>query len=341
MHRTATTRRMTGIRRREALDSLAKIMPAMWRSQPCCAAPQSELSRLFDAVSAAGAPSGRSLIRDTNDVRVRGQVLLHTGVAEASQRRRTGRRAPRRHADGLAQPPAATGGSCPGPRVGLVARRLRSGAGQFHDGDHHFPSARCACPTGPSAPRYIYTNSCSGMGRSRLFEVTSFFFLPRLPRRQQRFSNNILVAAHVLGHAVVRRTIWSSALKNRAASTSSSTRRAVRRADQARYRGPRLRRRRRGSGRRTRRWSYASTSIAACATRSDISICRGRPHPPMIPFVRVSATVDSAEQPLRNARRNRAPLPPHPENNNLWFIATYAPDMESWERDIFHTVGQK
>ena len=34
----------------------------------------------------------------------------------------------------------------------------------------------------------------------------------------------------------------------------------------------------------------------------------------------------------------RAPLPPHPEQDLLWFIATYAPEMESWERDIFLAV---
>jgi stage V sporulation protein R len=34
----------------------------------------------------------------------------------------------------------------------------------------------------------------------------------------------------------------------------------------------------------------------------------------------------------------RAPLPPHPEYDLLWFIATYAPELEQWERDIFLMV---
>jgi stage V sporulation protein R len=40
-------------------------------------------------------------------------------------------------------------------------------------------------------------------------------------------------------------------------------------------------------------------------------------------------------------RKIRAPLPPHPERDLLWFIATYAPEMESWERDIFLAVREE
>ena len=34
----------------------------------------------------------------------------------------------------------------------------------------------------------------------------------------------------------------------------------------------------------------------------------------------------------------RAPIPPHPEFDLLWFIAHYAPELEQWERDIFLMV---
>ncbi|HZE61659.1 MAG TPA: SpoVR family protein [Burkholderiales bacterium] len=34
----------------------------------------------------------------------------------------------------------------------------------------------------------------------------------------------------------------------------------------------------------------------------------------------------------------RAPVPPHPEYDLLWFIAHYAPELEQWERDIFLMV---
>nr|MDA8109435.1 SpoVR family protein [Betaproteobacteria bacterium] len=36
----------------------------------------------------------------------------------------------------------------------------------------------------------------------------------------------------------------------------------------------------------------------------------------------------------------RAPLPPHPEYDLLWFAAHYAPEMEPWERDIFLAVRE-
>jgi stage V sporulation protein R len=39
--------------------------------------------------------------------------------------------------------------------------------------------------------------------------------------------------------------------------------------------------------------------------------------------------------------RKRAPIPPHPERDLLWFIANYAPEMESWERDVFLAVREE
>ena len=39
--------------------------------------------------------------------------------------------------------------------------------------------------------------------------------------------------------------------------------------------------------------------------------------------------------------RKRAPVPPHPEHDLLWFIAHYAPELESWERDIFLAVREE
>src|SRR5207344_2347538 len=37
----------------------------------------------------------------------------------------------------------------------------------------------------------------------------------------------------------------------------------------------------------------------------------------------------------------RAPVPPHPEFDLLWFIAHYAPELEPWERDIFLMVREE
>src|SRR2546430_2792116 len=34
-------------------------------------------------------------------------------------------------------------------------------------------------------------------------------------------------------------------------------------------------------------------------------------------------------------------FPPHPERDLVWFVANYAPEMESWERDIFLAVREE
>jgi stage V sporulation protein R len=52
-------------------------------------------------------------------------------------------------------------------------------------------------------------------------------------------------------------------------------------------------------------------------------------------------TLDAAVASASPSRKPRAPLPPRPERDLLWFIATYAPDMESWERDIFLAVREE
>jgi stage V sporulation protein R len=39
--------------------------------------------------------------------------------------------------------------------------------------------------------------------------------------------------------------------------------------------------------------------------------------------------------------KKRAPVPPHAERDLLWFVANYAPEMESWERDIFLAVREE
>ena len=54
-------------------------------------------------------------------------------------------------------------------------------------------------------------------------------------------------------------------------------------------------------------------------------------------FTALDAGVRAASQ----SRNIRAHLPPHPERDLLWFIATYAPEMESWERDIFLAVREE
>ncbi|CAM5790321.1 SpoVR family protein [Castellaniella caeni] len=54
---------------------------------------------------------------------------------------------------------------------------------------------------------------------------------------------------------------------------------------------------------------------------------------------RYAALPGEQAPPIR--RRTRAPIPPYPESDLLWFIARYAPDMDGWERDIFLAVREE
>jgi stage V sporulation protein R len=53
------------------------------------------------------------------------------------------------------------------------------------------------------------------------------------------------------------------------------------------------------------------------------------------------AALDASAAAAMTPRKVRAAIPPHPERDLLWFIATYAPEMESWERDIFLAVREE
>jgi stage V sporulation protein R len=46
------------------------------------------------------------------------------------------------------------------------------------------------------------------------------------------------------------------------------------------------------------------------------------------------------ERPDQQARK-RAAVPPRPERDLLWFVAQYAPELEGWERDIFLAVREE
>ncbi|MDX1529234.1 MAG: SpoVR family protein, partial [Gammaproteobacteria bacterium] len=50
---------------------------------------------------------------------------------------------------------------------------------------------------------------------------------------------------------------------------------------------------------------------------------------------------DQGEKAGEEEESLRVPIPPHPEQDLLWFIAQYAPEMEDWERDIFLAVREE
>jgi stage V sporulation protein R len=187
--------------------------------------------------------------------------------------------------------------------------------------------------------RYIYQLLQRHMGYSRLFEVV----FPGNPGRaylaaSNGLADNTLVAAHVLGHADFSKNNLmfkrsqeqgSEHIIEHAASHARQIERDIE--------------------------SYGFNAVekvldAALSLEQYIDLDRGlrrerypeySPAPVPSPddaFRSRFATLDGEDKAVHNARRQRAPLPPHPEKDLLWFIATYAPDMESWERDIFLAV---
>jgi len=60
-------------------------------------------------------------------------------------------------------------------------------------------------------------------------------------------------------------------------------------------------------------------------------------------FVRRFDTLpgEGADEEVADEEHKKIPVPPYPEQDLLWFIAQYAPDMEDWERDIFLAVREE
>ncbi|HUK01214.1 MAG TPA: SpoVR family protein [Steroidobacteraceae bacterium] len=190
--------------------------------------------------------------------------------------------------------------------------------------------------------RYIYQLIQRHMGHSRVFEVV----FPGNPGHAYLASSNglaenILVTAHVLGHAdfshnnmLFRRCQEqvSEHIVEHAASHARQIQQAIE--------------------------SYGAQRVeavldAALALEQHIDIDqklrRGR-YPEYLPdakalvdddFRRRFAALDPAAAAGAFETKKRAPIPPHPERDLLWFVATYAPEMESWERDIFLAVREE
>ena len=187
--------------------------------------------------------------------------------------------------------------------------------------------------------RYIYQLLQRHMGYSRLFEVV----FPGNPGRayvasSNGLADNILVSAHVLGHA----DFSANNLLFRRSQDQGSEHIIEHAASHARQ----IERDIEAHGFK----AVERVLDAALSLEQYIDLDRSlrrerypeyaeeRPAAAEDAFRSRFATLDSGDTAAPNPRRMRAPLPPHPEKDLLWFIATYAPDMESWERDIFLAV---
>lgn len=192
--------------------------------------------------------------------------------------------------------------------------------------------------------RYIYRLVQHRMGSSRLFEVV----FPGNPGRAYLARNNsdaenVLVAAHVLGHA----DFSSNNLLFRRSAAQVGEHIVEQAAAHARQIGAAIEEH--GAER------VEAVLDAALALEQhvnlDLPLHRSRYRDGIKeparqsedPFLRRFQALGPDVTPEGRSGRStgRPSIPPHPEKDLLWLIAQYAPELEPWERDIFLTVREE
>jgi stage V sporulation protein R len=190
--------------------------------------------------------------------------------------------------------------------------------------------------------RYIYQLIQRHMGHSRLFEVV----FPGNPGHaylaaSNGLAENILVTAHVLGHADFSR----NNLLFRRCQEQVSERIVEHAANHARQISQAI------ETHGAQRVEAALDAALALEQHVDIDQSLRRPRYPEYledartlvddDFRKRFAALDPTAASSGPEPKKRAPVPPHPERDLLWFVANYAPEMESWERDIFLAVREE
>jgi stage V sporulation protein R len=191
--------------------------------------------------------------------------------------------------------------------------------------------------------RYIHHLVRQHMGHSKIFEV----MFPGDPCQafmleQNSLAENTLVTAHVLGHADFAKN--NQLFKRFIAMAGSHI------LEQSAARANRLERALSAHGQE--RVEAVLDAALALETHIDTNqpLHRERfaefaPPPAEAPAGhfrdRYTRLPGELYEPPVNAPLQRAPLPPWPESDLLWFIAQYAPEMEDWERDIFLAVREE
>ncbi|MBI3067617.1 MAG: SpoVR family protein, partial [Betaproteobacteria bacterium] len=183
-----------------------------------------------------------------------------------------------------------------------------------------------------------------GMGHSRIFEV----MFPGDPCRAylvrtNTLAENVLVTAHVLGHADFARNnqlfarfeeMAGTHIVEHAAAQSHRIEAAVTEYGQERV---------------------EALLDAALALEAHVDPDKELHRPPYAARPEAAGQA-TAEDPFRKRFRElpgegaapaqpkatqRAPVPPNPEYDLLWFIAHYGPELEDWERDVFLAVREE
>ena len=191
--------------------------------------------------------------------------------------------------------------------------------------------------------RYIHQVVRQHMGHSKIFEV----MFPGDPchafmLEQNSLAENTLVTAHVLGHADFAK---NNALFRRFIDMAGSHI-----LEQSAARAHRLERALAAHGQE--RVEAVLDAALALENHVDVNLPLRRARfpeflappaeAPAEPFRdRFARLPGEVEAPAANTAPQRAPLPPRPEADLLWFIAQYAPEMEDWERDIFLAVREE
>lgn len=193
--------------------------------------------------------------------------------------------------------------------------------------------------------RYIHQLIRQGMGHSRIFEV----MFPGDPCRAylvngNTLPENTLVTAHVLGHADFSKNnhlfarfmeMAGGHILEQAAARAHRIETAIQEHGQARV-------------------EAVLDAALALEPHIDINKELHRPsYPTDLPKVEDERPFDPFQHRFRSlpgerdhtdtraTPGKRAPIPPQPEYDLLWFIANYAPEMEGWERDIFLAVREE
>ncbi|MCU7843869.1 MAG: SpoVR family protein [Candidatus Thiodiazotropha sp. (ex Monitilora ramsayi)] len=194
--------------------------------------------------------------------------------------------------------------------------------------------------------RYIYQLVQHRMGHSRVFEVV----FPGNPGRaylanSNSLEENTLVVAHVLGHA--------DFAKNNHLFAQSQEQVGYNIVEQAAAHAGQITRAMELHG--VERVEKVLDAALALEQHIDTHLglhresypeyqpqkAEPREHPKDAFRERYEELTNGASPPELASNPEKAPIPPKPEHDLLWFIARYAPDMEDWERDIFLTVREE
>lgn len=191
--------------------------------------------------------------------------------------------------------------------------------------------------------RYIYQLAQHRMGASKIFEVV----YPGNPGRAyladtNTVEENTLVVAHVLGHADFS--------KNNLLFLRSQEEVGYHIVEQAAAHAGRITEAIEEHGLSR----VESVLDAALGLEQHIDVHRGLRRPRYPEWIEADAAdtrdafqsrferlTDESGAPEATSRRRRAPIPPKPESDLLWFLANYAPALEDWERDIFLMVREE